>query len=56
MHFLNVLVPVIGNIAFYSSRNKGKPVRPSITEDEFTPSLPVAQGLATSDVRAHNSF
>ena len=34
---------VIGNIAFTSSRNKGKIISPPFTEDDFTRSPPVAQ-------------
>ena len=41
---------VIDNIAFPSSRNKGKFISPPFTEDEFTRSPPVALSLPTSDV------
>ena len=41
---------VIGNIAFSSSRNKGKFISPPFTEDEFTRGPPVALSLPTSDV------
>ena len=41
---------VIGNIAFPSSRNKGKNISPPFTQDEFTQIPPLAQWLPTFDL------
>ena len=42
---------VIGNIAFSSSKKKGKIINSPFTGDEFTRSPSVAQKLPKSDVR-----